>query len=113
MSDAEGRATPRERAYVAAEIVPADAAPCLGVMQDASAHGVALLTHAALDVGTEVRVGIQVDAERRLEVTGKVVRRADHPHGPWRYRLGIELDESPNEELAAEAARIHAAQADE
>ena len=109
MSDADSRATPRETAYVAAEIVPAEGAPCLGVLQDASAHGIALLARSRVEVGTEVRVAVQVEAERRIDVKGRIVRIADHPHGPWRFRLAIELD-APNEDLAAEAARIHATQ---
>ncbi|MFK7989751.1 MAG: PilZ domain-containing protein [Sandaracinaceae bacterium] len=109
MSDADSRATPRETAYVAAEIVPAGGAPCLGVMQDVSAHGIALLAGRKLEVGTAVDVAVQVEAERRVEVKGRVVRRTDHPHGPWRYRLAIELEE-PSDALASEAARIHAGQ---
>lgn len=109
MPDEDNRATPRETAYVAAEIVLAEGGTCIGVMQDVSATGIALLTGRKIEPGTAVSVSVQVEAERRVDVTGKVVRRTEHPHGPWRYRLAIELDR-PSEELAAEAARIHAGQ---
>ena len=104
------RAAPRKTAYVGAEITSSDGPPHLAVVQDASATGLSLLTRAPLAAGEPVRVGVQVESERRITVDGEIVRREDHRgDGPWRYRLAVALT-APSEELAAQADRINARQ---
>jgi len=106
MADEERRAAAREEAYVAAEISYGDGRPKLAVMQDASETGVRLLTHTRLEPGDSVEVSIQIAAERRLEFSGEI-KRVDPAEGggPWRFCIGIELDQ-PSEELGREAATI-------
>ncbi|MEZ4338418.1 MAG: PilZ domain-containing protein [Sandaracinaceae bacterium] len=107
MSDGdERRGAPRETAYVAAEIIVDDGKPKLAVMQDASESGVRLLTHTRVELGDRLEVALQLAAERRLVVTGHVARVEPlAPGGPWRFRVGIALDE-PHPELADEATEI-------
>lgn len=109
-NDEERRAAPRERASIAAEIAVDGASPVLGVMLDASATGVQLVTRKTVAVGQPVQLGLQVAGERRVDVTGTIARveRTD-PGTTWRFRIGVSLDE-PNEELAEIAAAIRARQ---
>ncbi|MCB9592579.1 MAG: PilZ domain-containing protein [Sandaracinaceae bacterium] len=108
----ERRNAPREAAYIAAEITVGDGKPKLAVMQDASATGLRLLTHTRVEVGDPIDVALQVEAERRVEVSGEVARvQTLEPGGPWRYRLGVALDE-PHPDLAELAHLIGEKQRD-
>lgn len=109
MSDGDGderRRAHRETAYIAAEIMLGEGKPKLAVMQDASETGVRLLTHTRVEKGDALEVALQLSAERRLVVTGHVAR-VEHlePGGPWRFRVGVALDER-HPELAEEATEI-------
>lgn len=105
--DDDRREAPRETAYVGAEILTGEGAPHLAVVQNASAKGIALLTRYPAEAGEAIEVGVQVDSELRIHVTGSVVRRTDHDgDGPWRWRVAIEL-EPPSDELAEHAGRIN------
>ncbi|HJL19860.1 MAG TPA: PilZ domain-containing protein [Sandaracinaceae bacterium LLY-WYZ-13_1] len=108
---ADRRRAPRESAYVAAEISVPSGGPHLAVVQDASSVGVRLLTHTRLTEGDAVSLAVQIDGETRLPLEGHVARveALDDDHGPWRYRVGLEID-APSDELAEHAAAIHARQ---
>lgn len=106
----ERRRSPRENAIVAAEICTPSGNHRLGVVQDASAVGVQLLTHTRLEVGDRIGLLIQVDGKSQVDVDGSVVRVTSVDlEGPWRFRIAVELD-PPSEELAAHAKAIHARQ---
>lgn len=109
MSEGDGderRRAPRETAYVAAEISTGDGKPKLAVLQDASETGIRLLTHTRVEPGDRLEVALQLSAERRLLVAGAVARVEPlAPGGPWRFRVGVALDER-HPELAEEAHDI-------
>ena len=111
MDGTERRRAPREEAYVAAELRTPEGERRLGVVQDASAVGVQLLTHTRLSVGDRVALAIQIDGKNRVDVEG-VIRRvaAINVDGPWRFRIGVELDPE-SEELAGHAKAIRERQA--
>lgn len=102
----ERRRAPREKAIVAAEIVTPAGKRRLGVVQDASALGVQVLTHTRLSIGDRVGLLIQVDGRTQVDVDGAVTRvEPVELDGPWRFRVGVELD-PPSEELAEHARSI-------
>ena len=102
----ERRRALRQEAFILAEVTPPSGEVRAVAIDDVSEVGVALLVYGEIEIGDHLRVKIHSGGVR-IEVEGDVVRRVDvPPHGPWRYRVGVEID-PPSEALREAADRIN------
>ena len=105
----EQRGVERARVWVPLRVAW-NGGEAMAVTHDASDRGALMLMRTALPVGTRVTVTFEVpgDSPRSLVGTGRVVRsgpNADDPHGLWRNRVAIALDEAM-EAFGAELSRL-------
>jgi hypothetical protein len=112
MSD-ERRTSPRQRAYIGAEIDTGEGPVKAAITYDGSATGLLLLTRADLEPDQKLSLNVFfVEGESR-KVTGKVVRRealnADE-NTLWRTKVAVALD-APDPELGAHFSALAEQQA--
>jgi hypothetical protein len=97
----EKRATKREPVHFVAEIELDDQRLGCGVSRDASGGGFLLLTEAEPAVGSKLLLRLYVPREDQPRVLqASVVHCEKIPiaeRGVWRYRVGVKLDQPPED----------------
>jgi len=71
-----------------------------GLTQDLSRGGARLLTQSKYAEATRLRLRIQIDKSRAIELTATVVHGGNvSDRGMWQYEIGVKFDESISEEM--------------
>jgi PilZ domain len=92
----ERRASPRQTAYIAAEIETSAGKASIAITRDVSARGLLVFSRRELAVGEAVKIRLVRGDEEHL-VSAKVIRQEVLSPGEstlWRTKVGIRVDDA-------------------